>query len=373
MVQYIDPNGIAHTSPLQFVAPFGTVYNDLDYESKIVPANDTHRCYRSLSPRRKNPNVKRAKKYFLKKKLSYTAAAAPINEQPVTSTDKAEELSRLQKQLSNQITKSVWEEKERIRLQERIKHLQENRLFTKRHLTRVERAYVATSIGDLPSGEVSITDSEVDADGERKKAPTKIQNDELKRATESYEQQMQQLFATLQEERKLHEEKLNEMNARMTKLQQEGDRYRATSASLTRQLLQQSSGRTANQAHQAPTKNTVIVDIPDTITTTQNNTVANSSIHQDVIDNDSKPHATSGNISATMEAMLEKFSELDDDSKKALMHHEITTNNETLQNRLMKLRESSGNNYNIAKLTKEIIKLAETYKVPELKFDEQAQ
>jgi hypothetical protein len=37
--------------------------------------------------------------------------------------------------------------------------------------------------------------------------------DKVKSATDKYEQQMQQLFATLQEERKLHHEKLNEMNA----------------------------------------------------------------------------------------------------------------------------------------------------------------
>lgn len=94
---------------------------------------------------------------------------------------------------------------------------------------------------------------------------------------------------------------------------------------------------------------------------------------QDVMDNDSKSSATPGNISATMEAMLEKFSKLDEDSKKALMHHAITLNNEALQSRMMKLHKSGGNNYSIVKLTKEIIKLAEMYKVPELKFDEQVQ
>jgi hypothetical protein len=38
----------------------------------------------------------------------------------------------------------------------------------------------------------------------------------------------------------------------------------------------------------------------------------------------------------------------------------------------MILRENQGNSGSISKLTKEIIKLADTYKVPELKFDEQA-
>lgn len=96
-------------------------------------------------------------------------------------------------------------------------------------------------------------------------------------------------------------------------------------------------------------------------------------MQHDTTDDEAKPHATPGFISATMEAMLEQFSELDNESKKALMHHAVTSNNEALQHRLMKLCESSGNNHSIVKLTKEIIKLAKTYKVLELKFDEQAQ
>jgi hypothetical protein len=39
----------------------------------------------------------------------------------------------------------------------------------------------------------------------------------------------------------------------------------------------------------------------------------------------------------------------------------------------MQLHENNGNNYSSAKLTKEIINLAETYKLPEQKFDEPAQ
>jgi hypothetical protein len=117
----------------------------------------------------------------------------------------------------------------------------------------------------------------------------------------------------------------------------------------------------------------VTVDIPNTITTTQAKAIASNSMQHDMMEDDSKPSATPGVISATMEEMLEMFSELDDDSKKALMHHAITSNKEDLQIRLMKLHESSGNNNSIAKLAKEIIKLTETYKVPELKFDEHVQ
>jgi hypothetical protein len=90
------------------------------------------------------------------------------------------------------------------------------------------------------------------------------------------------------------------------------------------------------------------------------------------IKEDSKPPSIPGTISTTMEAMLDKYEELDDDSKKALMHHAITSNNEVLQCRLMELCDNHSKNSSVAKLTKEIIKLAETYKVPELHFNEQA-
>jgi hypothetical protein len=70
--------------------------------------------------------------------------------------------------------------------------------------------------------------------------------------------------------------------------------------------------------------------------------------------------------------MLEKYAELDEDSKKMLVQHAITTENATLQQRLMVLQGNETNNISLAKLTKKIIKRADTYKVPELRFDEQA-
>jgi hypothetical protein len=64
--------------------------------------------------------------------------------------------------------------------------------------------------------------------------------------------------------------------------------------------------------------------------------------------------------------MLEKYAELDEDSKKMLFQHAITTDNATLQQRLMVLHGNETNNISLAKLTKDVIKLADTYKVPEL-------
>jgi hypothetical protein len=80
---------------------------------------------------------------------------------------------------------------------------------------------------------------------------------------------------------------------------------------------------------------------------------------------------TSDEISYTMGALLDKYETLDEESKSELLKYAISSGNETLQSCLMMLRaDKTGTS--LAKLTKELIKLAESYKVPELKFDEQA-
>jgi hypothetical protein len=76
-------------------------------------------------------------------------------------------------------------------------------------------------------------------------------------------------------------------------------------------------------------------------------------------------------LSYTMDSLLEKYETLDDENKNELMKYAIPTGNEHLQSCLLMLRQGKSNT-SLAKLTKELIKLAESYKVPELKFDEQA-
>jgi len=78
-----------------------------------------------------------------------------------------------------------------------------------------------------------------------------------------------------------------------------------------------------------------------------------------------------GEISYTMKTMLEKYDTLDNDSKNELFRYAIASGNENLQSRLLMLRQSKTGT-SLAKLTKELIKLADSYKVLELKFDEQA-
>jgi len=95
--------------------------------------------------------------------------------------------------------------------------------------------------------------------------------------------------------------------------------------------------------------------------------ISTSSIIQD------KPSTTpaSGEISYTMSVMLEKYETLDEDSKNELLKYAISSGNENLQSHLLMLRQGKSGT-SLTKLTKELIKLADSYKVPELKFDEQA-
>jgi len=71
--------------------------------------------------------------------------------------------------------------------------------------------------------------------------------------------------------------------------------------------------------------------------------------------------------------MLDRYDQLNDSSKQAFMHQVISSNNEVLQSRLMMLRDADKKDeLSLAKLTGEILKLVDTNKVPELKFNEQA-
>ena len=79
-------------------------------------------------------------------------------------------------------------------------------------------------------------------------------------------------------------------------------------------------------------------------------------------------------ISSPIQKLLTNYDTLDEDSKTNLFHMAILNNNKTLQSELFKLQQTKGNNWASmqAKLAKELIKLADTYKVPELTLDTKA-
>jgi hypothetical protein len=80
-----------------------------------------------------------------------------------------------------------------------------------------------------------------------------------------------------------------------------------------------------------------------------------------------------GTISYTMNAMLDCYESLDGENKTALFNYAISSGNENLQSWLLMLRDThKKTGTSSAKLTKDIIQIADTHKVPELKFDEQA-
>lgn len=110
-IQYLDNHGRVHTTPMQYVDTEGKLhtYEQLINSSqpfKLQPVDDKHRCYRKMLPCHRNPNLEQTQKYFQRRKLSYIAARQRAV--PHDKYDKDEEISKLQQQLSNQITDNVW-------------------------------------------------------------------------------------------------------------------------------------------------------------------------------------------------------------------------------------------------------------------------
>jgi hypothetical protein len=229
-MNFIDNEGRIHD-----MADYGTMYNALDYESNVIEADDKRKCYGSISPRRRRPNVKRAHKYFAKKRCAYEAAITPTCNSHDQNKDTIKDIERLQKQLSDQINENVWREKESVRLQERIKLLQARNLISSRNYTRVEHAYVAIAKDGNPLN-ISITDNKMDAD------PRDNPRDEQNTTTVNYKLQLEQLFATLHDKRRKHKEDMDELNMQMAKLQKEKDISRTAQMLLLHQLNMQSPG-----------------------------------------------------------------------------------------------------------------------------------
>jgi hypothetical protein len=79
-------------------------------------------------------------------------------------------------------------------------------------------------------------------------------------------------------------------------------------------------------------------------------------------------------ISSPIQKLLINYTNLDEDSRKNLFQLALLSNNEPLQRALIDLQQTQGKGSSSyqAKLAKELIKLAQTYKVAELPFDNQA-
>jgi hypothetical protein len=84
--------------------------------------------------------------------------------------------------------------------------------------------------------------------------------------------------------------------------------------------------------------------------------------------------SSSKQISSPIQKMLNNYENLDDDTKKHLFQNALLTNNDALQRELMNLQQNkiSSSVSLQAKLAKELMKISETYKIPELTFDTKA-
>jgi hypothetical protein len=72
--------------------------------------------------------------------MSYISTTTPVHELENDTFYITAEISRIQKRLSDQIAEKLWMEKEDVRLQESIKHLQKRNLVSRRHYNCLERA-----------------------------------------------------------------------------------------------------------------------------------------------------------------------------------------------------------------------------------------
>lgn len=103
-LQYLDAQGRVHAAPMHFFDTEGRVHakeylDEIEEIFEPQPVQEKYMCYRGMSPRRKNPNVKRVQKYVQRKKLSYIAANR--NRKSNNHHDEDAEISELQKQLND--------------------------------------------------------------------------------------------------------------------------------------------------------------------------------------------------------------------------------------------------------------------------------
>jgi len=88
----------------------------------------------------------------------------------------------------------------------------------------------------------------------------------------------------------------------------------------------------------------------------------------------SAPTVSTNRISSPIQKMLSNCKTLDEETKKHLFQNALLTNNDALQRELMNLQhnKTSSSISLQAKLAKELKKISETYKIPELCFDSKA-
>lgn len=281
----------------------------------------------------------------------------------------------LSKKLSDFITEGAWRNKEIIHLKKRIAKLRKGQGFS-----RIARAFMAfaddpsnenttlianvsssiiqTNSGDsnevnpdpaippLSSGNIDpIIPEEVD---EFTFSNVSVDEDKikLKKDMEQLQLKFQNLLQTLSEEREIRQKEQQFYD-------QERQNFMAESRELRTAVL-------TSNTNQDKFRNELQEFLQDQTQRINNLNESNNEKNMQ--------------ISPPIQKLLTNYDTLDDDSKKNLFQMAMFSNNEVLQRELIELQQSKGKNSTStqAKLAKELINLAETYKIPELTFDTKA-
>jgi hypothetical protein len=309
--QYLDELGRVHNTPLQYVSDNGIIYDDL----LLKCPHRYHHC-RYIGHACQPRNTRHSK--------------SPPR---IRGDTKAERIRELEKDLNDSINACAWEEKRRVQIENELTHLRNLNSMTP--LTRIERAYVATAVND---------DATLEMDQDKTRATLAAIS--LQAETNNLDSYVSAL------------DRLREQEDKIQKLTQELDELRRD-----RLLCTVSVGSTQSlMAPVAPVPSATSIPQPPMVINTQ------APISEPKLSTTSTEPC---DIGYTMGALLVRYDTLDEESKSELLKYAISSGNEKLQSRLMILCEGKTGT-SLAKLTKELIKLAESYKVPELKFDEQA-
>jgi hypothetical protein len=272
------------------------------------------------------------------------------------------------RKINNNVTESVWNEKEIIRNKQKINKLQQRQGYS-----RIERAFMALDedplLTNVTASVINATNSDETNDVTATTPPSNdipnvvnLNGDSL----EEFQRELQrrerdQLLQNLTRAEQTSSHLMDELERQRAEFNEERERY----INETRILFEESNRLRKANDDACDLHEHLRNEIHDQATT-QNRLLQ-------LIQ--SQNHATSTDISSPVKGLLDKYYSLDESSKQALWNSAMTTNNIALQHALFNLQEdvkNRNNPVNQAKLAKELIKLADTYKMPELKFDEQA-
>jgi hypothetical protein len=268
--------------------------------------------------------------------------------------------SNIAKKLSENITANVWKEKELVRNKQRI-----NKLRQRQGYSRVECAFMALDEDRLFANISASVIQPSNSDDNNNNA----QSDQAT-ATSNSGANVDDDFNLDSESLADFQWELRDQRRERDQLKEDLARAELNASRLLAELDKEQAKHNADKdqfAAQTFAEERLRRELNDRMS-------RQDEILQSIQTSASK-YAPSAGISSPIKRLLDTYQELDDSSRQALWNSALTTNNVDLQRALFTLRtitKKENDPSSQAKLAKELIKLADTYKVPELKFDEQA-